>query len=157
SGIDEGTFFGFLRRENNRHRMGFGRVGIMAADLPRLREALALLVDERVPLSTRLDQVRPPGGKPMVRGLGPGVITLILHFVDPGRYGILNATSERSIKRLGLYPETPANASLATRYEAVNDVLLKLASALEIDLGLLDTLWWRMLPQDFASAALRRT
>src|SRR5581483_9625854 len=67
SGIDEGTFFGFLRRENNRHRMGFGRVGMMAADLPRLREALALLVDERVPLSTRLDQVRPPGGKPMVR------------------------------------------------------------------------------------------
>ena len=38
-GIDEETFLGFLRRENNRHMMGFGRVGMMAADLPRLREA----------------------------------------------------------------------------------------------------------------------
>ena len=134
--------------------MGFGRVGMMAADLPRLREALSLLVDERLPLRTRLDHMRPPGGTPMVRGLGPGVITLILHFVDPGRYGILNATSERSIKRLGLYPETLAKASLATRYEAVNGVLLRVASALEIDLGLLDTLWWRVLPQDFADLAV---
>ena len=27
-------------------------------------------------------------------------------------------------------------------------VMLEVASALEIDLGLLDTLWWRVLPQD---------
>jgi len=153
-GIDKETFLGFLRCENNRHRMGFGRVGLMAADLPRLREALAILVDERLPLRTRLDRVRPPSGEPMVRGLGPGVITLILHFVDPDRYGILNGTSERIIRRLGLYPEVLARASLAVRYEAVNDVLLRVASALEIDLGLLDTLWWRVLPQDFAGPVL---
>jgi len=153
-GIDKETFLGFLRCENNRHRMGFGRVGLMAADLPRLREALAILVDERLPLTTRLDHMRPPGGKPMVRGLGPGVITLILHFVDPARYGILNGTSERIIMRLGLYPEILAKSSLATRYQAVNAVLLGVPSALEIDLGLLDTLWWRVLPQDFVGPAV---
>jgi len=152
--IDKETFLGFLRSENNRHRMGFGRVGLMAADLPRLREALALLVDERIPLRTRLDAMRPPGGKPMVQGLGPGVITLILHFVDPARYGILNGTSERIIRRLGLYPDLPVTVSLASRYEAINGVLLRVASALEIDLGLLDTLWWRVLPQDFAGPTL---
>jgi hypothetical protein len=31
---------------------------------------------------------------------------------------------------------------------------LRLASALEIDLGLLDTLWWRVLPQDFAGPSI---
>jgi hypothetical protein len=149
--IDKETFLGFLRCENHRHRMGFGRVSLMAADMPRLREALSVLVDERLPLRTRLDHMRPPGGKPMIQGLGPGVITLILHFVDPDRYGILNGTSERIIRRLGLYPKILVTASLAIRYEAVNGVLLRVASALEIDLGLLDTLWWRVLPQDFAS------
>jgi len=153
-GIEKETFLGFLRSENHRHRMGFGRVGLMAADMPLLREALAILVDERLPLRTRLDRVRPPGGKPMVQGLGPGVITLILHFLDPNRYGILNGTSERIIRRLGLFPVIPVTASLATRYEAVNRVLLGVASALEIDLGLLDTLWWRVLPQDFAGPAV---
>src|SRR4051812_21549182 len=83
--IDKETFLGFLRCENNRHRMGFGRVALMTADLPRLREALSFLVDERLPLRTRLDRMRPPGGKPMVQGLGPGIITLILHFSDPDR------------------------------------------------------------------------
>ena len=150
--IDKETFLGFLRSENKRHRMGFGRIGSMAADMPRLQEALAILVDERLPLRTRLDHVRPPGGKPFVHGLGPGVITVILHFVDPSRYGILNGTSERVIRRLGLYPELSLAASLSARYEAVNRVLLKLSSALEIDLGLLDSLWWRVLPQDFARA-----
>ena len=149
--LDEKTFLGFLLSENNRHRIGFGRVGQMTADMPRSRQALAILVDEQVPLRTRLDQMRPPGGKPMVQGLGPGVITLILHFVDPNRYGILNGTSERLIRRLGLYPDVPVTESLATRYAAVNSVLLKVAAELKIDLGLLDTLWWRVLPQDFAS------
>jgi hypothetical protein len=146
--IDRETFLGFLRSENHRHRMGFGRVGMMAADMPRLRQALTLLVDERLPLRTRLDGVRPPRGQPMIQGLGPGIITLILHFIDPNRYAILNGTSERIIRRLGLYPDVPVTASLATRYIALNDIMTRVASALEIDLGLLDTLWWRVLPQD---------
>jgi hypothetical protein len=146
--IEKDLFLGFLRSENDRHRMGFGRVGMMAANMPRLREALTLLVDERLPLRTRLDRVRPPRGQPMIQGLGPGIITLILHFVDPSRYAILNGTSDRIIRRLGLYPDIPITSSLATRYAALNDVMLEIASALEIDLGLLDTLWWRVLPQD---------
>src|SRR4051794_16729662 len=48
--IDKETFLGFLRFENKRHRMGFGRIGSMAADMPRLQQALAILVDERLPL-----------------------------------------------------------------------------------------------------------
>src|SRR5262249_6084746 len=121
-----------------------------------LRGALALLVDEGVPLRARLDRLRPRGGEPMVRGLGPSVITAILHFMDPGRYGILNGAGERVLRRLGLYPELPATASFGARSEAVNRVLLRLAAALGIDLGLLDPLWWRVPPHDLAGFAVPR-
>ncbi len=154
--IERDVFLEFLRAENLRHRMGFGRVGMMAANMPRLREALTLLVDERLPIRTRLDRVRPARGKPMVQGLGPGIITLILHFVDPDRYGILNGTSDRILRRLNLYPEMPITTSLATRYLALNEVMLEVAAALGIDLGLLDTLWWRVLPLDVDGPDLTR-
>jgi hypothetical protein len=90
----------------------------------------------------------------MVKGLGPAVITAILHFLDPRRYGILNGASERVLLRLGLYPGLPSTASFGERYEAVNRVLLDLAAALGIGLGLLDALWWRVPPHDLAGFAV---
>jgi len=152
--IDEATFLAFLRYENKEHRIGLGRGGSITADLPLLRQALALLVDERLPLRERLDGLRPPGGKPMIKGLGPSIITAVLHFVDPARYGILNGTGEKVMGRLRLAPELAVTASFADRYEAVNRVLLRLASALKIDLGLLDSLWWRVQPHDLAGTLL---
>lgn len=149
-GLDRETFLAFLRCLNERHAMGLGRGVSMVADMPRLRAALALLVDERLPLRARLDRLRPHGGEPMVKGLGPSIITAILHFMDPSRYGILNGASQSVLLRLGLYPELPATASFGARYEAVNRVLLRLAAALGIDLGLLDALWWRVPPHDLA-------
>ncbi|MDR3633561.1 MAG: hypothetical protein P4L84_06975 [Isosphaeraceae bacterium] len=144
--IDKATFVAFLHSENRWHRMGLGSIGLMTADMPRLRAALTVLVDERQPLSERLERVRPRGQAVMVHGLGPGIITVILHFVDPNRYGILSGSSERVLQRLGLYPELPVAASLAVRFEAVNPILLGLASSLGIGLGLLDSLWWRVPP-----------
>jgi len=152
--LDRETFLGFLRSENKRHAMGLGRGISMVADMPRLKEMLSLLVDERLPIRARLDRLRPTGGKPMVRGLGPSIITAILHFTDPARYGILSGASERVLRRLGLHPELPSTASFGERYEAVNRVLLELASELEIDLGLLEALWWRVPPHDLAGFAV---
>src|SRR5215204_6334296 len=63
---------------------------------------------------------------------------------------------EKVMSRLGLHPDLPGAASLVDRYEAVNPVLLGIAAALEIDLGLLDSLWWRVQPQDLAATAVPR-
>ncbi|MEJ7638747.1 MAG: hypothetical protein WKF75_12420 [Singulisphaera sp.] len=115
--------------------------------------ALALLVDERLPWGA----ARPAataGRWHDGRGFGPSAITSVLHLIDPVRYGILNGTSEGVLRRLGVYPELPRAESLAVRYEAVNRVLLRLAAALGIDLGLLDDLLWRVQPRalsDFAA------
>ncbi len=152
--LDRETFLAFLHSENKWHRMGLGRVGSMTADMASLREAIGLLVDEQIPLKTRLDRLRPHGGKPLVDGLGPGIITVILHFVDPVRYGILSGASDRVMRRFGLYPDLPVTASLSDRYEAINPILIRLAAALEIDLGLLDSLWWRVQPQSLAAYAM---
>lgn len=156
SGLDKETFLAFLRTENRRHTMGLGRGVSLVADMPRLREALALLVDPHSPLRARLDRLRPLGGKPMISGFGPSVITAVLHFMDPGRYGILNGTSEKVMSRLGLTPEMPRKASFADRYELVNGVLSRLAADLAIDLGLLDALWWRVPPQHLIGATVTK-
>lgn len=156
--VDWGTLVGLLRDMKKHHTMGLGRGVPKTADPTRLREALVVLVDERLPLKDRLERLRPAGGQVMVKGLGPSVITSILHMINPERYGILNATSESVLRRLGVYPELPASASFAVRYEAVNQVLLRLASALGVDLGLLDYLFWRVQPQalsDFAATQTR--
>jgi hypothetical protein len=143
--LDRETFLGFLRFENNRHWSGLHRHGNrMTADMPQLREALALLVDESLPPATRLDRLRPPGGRPLVPYLGRAVITAILQVVHPGKYGILNNTAEAGLRQVGLWPKGLSTAPFSKQYEAVNSVLLRLAAALRIDLWTLDTLWWRL-------------
>jgi hypothetical protein len=157
-GTDRDSLLGLLRDVNKHHRAGNGRGVPKDADTTHLREALAILVDERLPLADRLDRLRPPGGGTMVKGFGPSVITSVLHLIHPDRYGILNGTSESVLRRLGIHPELPRAASLAVRYEAVNSVLLRLAAALGIDLGLLDHLFWRVQPKalsDFAATQAR--
>ena len=110
----------------------------------RLRKALSLLVDEHLPLHVRLDSLRPPDGRNMVPWLGPAVITAILQVVYPDRYGVLNDTTKVGMNRLKLLPPDLSAASFAESYKCVNQVLLKLAAALDIDLWTLDALWWRL-------------
>jgi hypothetical protein len=114
--------------------------------MSRLREALALLVDESKPLKNRLERLRPPDNKAMVPWLGPAVLTAILHVVYPDRYGVLNNKLKESMAKLGLWPDGLREASLAGQYEAVNPILLELAETLGIDLWTLDYLWWYVAP-----------
>ena len=138
-------FRGFLLFDNNQHWSGIHRQsGWMTADMPRLREALALLVDEELSLKTRLNRLRPKSGDPMIKGLARSVITAVLHIVYPKKYGVLNNTAKEGMKQVGVWPEFSWGASFADRYEAVNRVLLDLAQELRIDLWTLDALWWRL-------------
>jgi hypothetical protein len=150
--VDAETFRGFLLYENNRHWTSLHRLGpMMMEDMPRLREALALLVDERLPLRSRLERLRPNNGTPMVKGLSRSVITAVLQVVYPDKYGVWNNTSQAGLSEVGLWPKL-SRASFAGRYEAINAVLLGVASRLGIDLWTLDSLWWRMLLKESQAA-----
>jgi hypothetical protein len=132
-------FLEFLRFDNNRHWRGLDRHGEkLTKDMDRLREALALLVDETRPLRVRLERLRPREGPAMVPFLGPAVLTPILHVVYPDRYGVFNNLLKAGIKKLGIWPRKLSLAPFADRYEAVNPIQLELASQLGIDLWTFD-------------------
>ena len=129
----------FFYFENNHHWTSLYRqVNRVCADIPRLRTALATLVDETRPIQDRFDEV---GGS--ITGLGKAIMTGILTVAFPDKYGVWNNVSEAGLVGLGIWPEFERGASLGERYFRVNEILLALAKALEIDLWTLDALWWQ--------------
>jgi len=138
-------FKGLLLFKNNQHWDSLHRQGgWMTEDMGRLKEALKLLVDENMPIKTRLDGLRPTNGDPMVKGLGRAVITAVLQIMHPEKYGVVNNTAETGMKKLQLWPEFPRGASFGERYEKINHVLLEVSKELDLDLWTLDMLWWRV-------------
>lgn len=143
--LDVDTFKGFLLFKNNQHWSNLQRQGgWMTADMDKLRDALKLLIDEKEPIHTRLNRLRPPSKPPMVKGMARSVITAILQIMYPDKYGVLNNTAEQGMKELGLWPQVKTTASMADRYKAVNAILLEVSKSLGVDLWTLDTLWWRL-------------
>jgi len=140
-------FKSFLLFKNNQHWASLHRQNSwMTADMDKLREALKLLINESLPVKTRLNKLRPNNGDPMVKGLGRAVITAILQVVYPEKYGVVNNTAEKGMMKLTLWPEFPRGYSFGERYEAINKILLEVAEGLGIDLWTLDMLWWRAAP-----------
>ncbi len=116
--LDRDTILGFLKFQNNQHWYGLDRLGgRLTTDIPRLREALRLLVDENKPLRERLNQLRPPAGPPFLAGLGPALITGILQVTYPEHYGVLNKITAQGMKRLALWPSPSPGKSFASTYE----------------------------------------
>ncbi len=151
--LDRDTILGFLKFQNNRHWYGLEELGDdVTKDMSTLRQTLTLLVDETVPIGTRLARIRPQTGQSMVKRLGRAVLTPILQVVYPERYGVLNNVSEKALKHLGLWPQGIENASEAEVYEVVNHQLLRLAPELGTDLWTLDYLWWYYLKANIPPA-----
>ncbi|WP_109313557.1 endonuclease NucS domain-containing protein [Ruegeria sp. AU67] len=135
--IDEDVLRSFLYFENNHHWSGLNRqVNRVCGDMPTTRAALAHLVDETRPIADRMQPVTD------IKGMGKGIITAILHVAYPDQYGVWNNTSHDGLLELCLLPQTPRGASFGERYAAVNEVLLRLADVLEVDLWTLDAVWW---------------
>jgi len=114
--ISEEEFRSFLLFKNNRHWNGLHRQwrGI-CSDMPRLREALSLLVDESRPLIPRLDEAIG-----MIPGMGKAIVTAILLVAYPAQYGVWNNTSEAGLNLLEIWPQFDRGESFGSRYDKVN-------------------------------------
>lgn len=135
--VAEDVLRSFLYFENNHHWSGLNRqVNRVCADMEATRAALTELVDESRPISARMHAAA------QIKGMGKGIITAILHVAYPQKYGVWNNTSNDGLLDLGLLPEFPRGASFGERYEAVNEYLVTLSQALDVDLWTLDTIWW---------------
>lgn len=149
SRIEKDTFKAFLLFKNNKHWSGLHRTGYGAcADMDRLRETLADLLDESKPISERLD--RAMGS---VKGMGRAILTAILLIAYPDRYGVWNNTSEAGLKSLQIWPTFRSGVTVGDRYVQVNEILERSAADLETDLWTLDALFWVLVaeppkPQD---------
>jgi hypothetical protein len=143
--ISEEDFRSFLIAKNNKHWNGLQRLGPrMTEDMPKLREALTILVDETRPLQKRLDTILPKSG-PKVNKLGRAVVTAILLIVFPDKYGPMNNTSVEGAEKLGLMPRFTGNETFGERYILFNEMLLTISRQLGVDLWTLDALWYEYL------------
>jgi len=138
-------FRSFLSFKNNRHWKALDRLGpAICEDMPRLRKALDLLLDESKPIRARLNQLIPRRAQAYVPRLGKAVLTPILLISYPTKYGVWNQVSEGAMKTLKIWPDPEAGEGLGDRYEKVNSVLLDTSRELGVDLWTLDALWWRV-------------
>ena len=109
--------------------------------MDNLKGVLSKLIDERIPISERINFVL-PRKKARIKGLGKAVLTAILLVSQPEKYGVWNSTSEEGLKDLNLWPNFERGESNGSKYEKINSVLMKLAKKLEVDLWTLDALFW---------------
>lgn len=116
----------------------------MTKDMPRLREALRILLDESRPIRERLNELVPARGPAFVPWLSKAILTPILLITHPNQYAVWNQVSEAAMKALDLWPEMDRGLPFGDRYERVNEVVLETAKAVDVDLWTLDALWWRV-------------
>lgn len=149
--LREDEFRAFLDLKNNRHWSGLHRMGPrICRDMPRLRAALDVLLDEGRPIDARVDHA-----VERISGMGKAIVTAVLHVARPDTYGVWNTTSEGGLKHLGLWPRFERGTTLGQKYAQVNDILVRLAADLDIDLWTLDALLWVPVDPDEQPAPVR--
>lgn len=126
---------GFMRFEQNRRWKDISKENI-TEDMEALKVALSLLIDEARTISERINDIEPGRGEHAVPHLGKAKLSAILLVTNPRKYGVWNDYSERALRGLGLFPEFEETWHLGEQYEAVNKVLVNLAT----EYGL--TMWW---------------
>jgi len=142
-------FKSFLLLKNNKHWNGIHRQGnIITENMPKLREALKILLDESRPLNERLDYLFPKNKSNYIKGLGRAIVTPILMVVYPTKYGVYNTRSSEGLRKVNLKPTFNRGASFSEKYILINNVLNKLAVENEISLFALDEVWWKITEEE---------
>jgi hypothetical protein len=126
---------GFLSYRQNKRWREISKEDV-TADMERLRAALACLIDETRSIAERLDALEPGRGELAVPHLGKAKLSPILLVKYPKQYGVWNDYSERALRGMGLMPEFEDGWHLGRQYEAVNEVLVRLAGEYRV------SLWW---------------
>ncbi len=147
--LTEEKFKSFLLIKNNLHWEGIHRQGnIITKDMPKLVNALKILLDEKIPIKDRLDKLFPQRDENLIKGLGKAVVTPILLVAEPSKYGVWNSKSEEALKMLDLFPDFKRGQSFAEKYLALNTILLDLANEHNISLWQLDGILAEIVGKD---------
>ena len=134
---------GFLSFRQNKRWREISREDV-TADMPKLRTAIACLVDESRPIAERLNKLEPGRGELAVPHLGKAKLTPILLVSHPRQYGVWNDYSERALRGMGVFPEFGGDWHLGEQYAAVDEVLVGLAAEYVVSLWWLDVILERI-------------
>lgn len=140
SSITQAGFRDFLLIKNNKHWSGIHRQPQIYEDMDRLRECLAILLDESQAIEKRLDVIMPKGKPPYIAGLGRAVLTPILMCVYPDKYSVYNSVSDEGLEMLGRNAIRDSDA-FSKRYTALNAACRQLSEEIKQPLYLIDSMF----------------
>ncbi len=139
--LSVGDFEDFLKYENNMRWRGIERNrSRVTGDPALLRAALRLLLDEERTLTDRLNWLWPFRAPLPMPGMGPALISPILHVAHPDRYGVWNSGTTWGLSCLALLPDRQPEPGRGTRYAMINATLVQLADEVDVDLWTLELL-----------------
>jgi len=132
-------FRDFLYFKNNYSWTTLYRSGLRALDnLKRLWKLLTFIQDESTNIRTRVREGLV--GKYHCLGIGPNILTAILHVFYTNKYGVWNS---RTLDTLNLIRRTPPPTSdPGKKYQLINNELLQLTKELNTDLTTIDSFMW---------------
>lgn len=141
SQLTQAEFRAFLKFENNQHWTGLHRPTKHSADdMERVRNALAYLFDESIPIQSRLDQLTSKSDI-SVPGVNMAILTALLLVRYPDKYGVWNGKSKSALVALKVWPEFRRGTTDGQKYAKLNAFYNRLAEEMPIDLWSLDGLW----------------
>jgi len=137
----------FLRFENNKHWENIQRPGgNLIKDMPKLKNALKILLDESKPISSRIKQVRDKKSKDYTKNLGNAIYTPILLVTNPEKHPVVNEPVAIALDKLGLYPyKKYARGEWEwDSIPAMQKIIFDMAKEHDLDSWQVDWVWWKI-------------
>ena len=132
-------FQNFLYFKNNYSWTTLYRSGLKASsDLKRLWKLLTFMQDESVDIRIRVRDGLV--GRYHCQGIGPNILTALLHTFYTHKYGVWNSRTTDTLSIIRRTPKLTSN--LGYSYHLINNELLQLAKELKTDLTTIDSFMW---------------
>ena len=133
------NFRNWLLFKNNLSWTTLQRTGYKALEYPeRLAKLIVFLQNEEIDVGVRVR--RGLKGNKKVFGIGPGILTGLLHTFFDDKYCVWNRRTKETLKILRRPPTVYKD--IGYNYKAVNDKLLEMSKELDTDLTTIDGFMW---------------
>ncbi|MGE4118127.1 MAG: DUF262 domain-containing protein [Candidatus Nitrosocosmicus sp.] len=137
-------FKSFLNFKNNKHWTGLERAGYrLTEDMNKLKKTLKILLDESLPIQTRIKRIRDKNSPDYLSWFGTAFYTPVLLVVYPNKYPVVNAIVKNAIQKAGLYFEYDSKPEWEA-YTEVSKIIINLAQQNNISLWQVDWVWWEI-------------
>jgi len=132
----------FLKFKNNKHWSSLERHGNkITKDMEKFKKTLKILLDENIPIETRLKRIRDPTSPDYHKYFGVAYYSPILLVVYHEKYPVINGVVINALEYLGLYKFNKPNYIL---YPEVRGKILEIAKSNNISLWQMDWVWWNV-------------